>query len=293
MALATLRRSDRVTRSSALAAAAGFLLPNPSDSVDEYPGTSLAREVMGEISKKLPSNRDEVFQTALLQKLVAKELRDNLIDGSKLSDIRDRVGQKGLLSPSQYVVSFEAQFINLNITMGVSKDLAQSAISNPIRVEHLFPDDQGLYGIETHSIFTGSVPGRSDCCVVILALRRNATLSVEGGWLVFYKDVGVDPVATPVDTLKALALRYGCPVTAGTASGKFILLATSQVEPHQNRDMVKFEPGGGYFDFRASFRINYGKLDIALAFAIDIGEYMADLKRHGVKVTRILARGAM
>lgn len=291
MALGSLRHADQATRSSALSAAAAVLLPDPSIGTHSYDsrGGTLVDAVIDEIAKKLPAGRDAGFRSALMQKIIAKELKEQLLSGAKISDIRDRVGQKGLLSPSQYQTVFRTNFINLNVPMGVSKTLALSAISKPLGVDHLFPEEHGLFGLKAHSLFTGSVPGRSDCCVVICTTRNNALLEIDGGWLVFYQDVGIDRQTSPVETLRALAMKYGLPVTSGKTTSKFILMETSEIELHRNvENAFAIENAAPHVDFRASFSLSPGRAQIGLVFAINLVEYIAALKEHGINVTRKL-----
>lgn len=290
MALTSLRRSDQRFRSAVLAETAGYFLPDPTRTENARRPEGLVADVIGEISKKIPSNRGVEFSSVLRQKIITKELRDNLISNSDIGNIRDRIGQKGLLSSSLYKISFRDQFLNLNVPMGVSKALVEQAILRPTGVEHLFPRENGILGLEEHSLFTGVVPGHDDGCVLVLTVRHNAQLFVDGAWLVFFEDVGIDPTASPVTALKALALKYGSPTIAGNSREKFILFETFDIEPHETRDLVRFEHGLRMTDCRASYAMSYGKLNVALAFSIDLLDYINDLKKHGVKVTRQLPK---
>lgn len=291
MSLTSLRRSDHKSRTAILADAANLLLPDPSaDSLHfKY---DLTGKVLEEISNKVPVSRSNEFASSLKQKLITKELRDNILAGANIRNIRDRIGQKGLLSQSLYEVSFRQQFLKLNVQMGVSKALAERTILHPSKVEHLFIEEKGISGLDENSLFTGPVQGRSDCCVVILAIRHNAKLSIDGGWIVFFEDVGIDSSASPVEVLKAFANTYGCITTAGKTKEKFILLETFNLEPHESKGRVFFETGGKPSDVRTSFAISHGILKVALAFAIDLISYTTDLKKRGIDVTRVIPKSS-
>jgi hypothetical protein len=284
--LASLRKADSRSRSAALTAAASYLLPEPVEDMPAPEG--LVADVIGEINKKITVNRGAEFTTLLKQRLVTKELQDSILAGADVKEIRQRIGKKGLLSPSLYDVRFNQTFVELNVPMGVSKTLAQRAIANPIRVEHLFPEQRGIVGLDEQSLFTGPVPGRADCCVVVLAARQGATLSVDGAWLVFFEDVDVDPFAQPSEVLGALANKYGNSLRVGDFEGKFLLLKTFE---HRTGATVQWATGNRAMDMRTSWMVTPGLLKVAIAFSIDLVSYTQDLKRHGISVSREIPPG--
>lgn len=284
--LSALRNADHDARSAALMAAARSLLPEPSETTNVP--TGLAAQVIGEIAGKIRVDKGEVFTTALKQRLLLKELQDEILDGADRKDIRARMGHKGLLSSSQYDVQFGEYFLGACVGMGVTKSLAERAIRNPSSLEHLFPDDAGLLGVQPQSLFSAPVFGLENCWVVVLTIRDDATLFVDGGWLVFLDDVGVSPHATPSAMLNALAEKYGHLFKVGSFEGKFLQL---KVLEHITGTMFEWEANHRAIDTRISWSLSPGTLKIGLAFSLDIADYITDLRKHGVRVTRKVEPG--
>lgn len=293
MSIVSLKSLPRNERSSVLSSLGAFLLPTPYES--KAAPSNLQRQVLEEIGQRFGYRGTEVPTKLLpaVQKLVLKELSSLMME-SKPQDIRARVGQKGLLSPDHYDVLFEPHFAHIGSTMGVSEKLAIRVISKPGAVEHVFPEQVGIIGIPSHSLFAQAHPEFAGCSVLILATRRKSTLRVEGGWLVFHELVGTNPTDSPLKMLERFANHYGENFTVGELSGKFFLLTEVKADANRPTDLLKLNgANSGEVDVRFSFAHSYGILKIGLAFATNVTHYSDDLVGRGVHITRKFNRPAV
>ena len=290
MSLATVRKLDKHTRAGLLAHVAQRYLPT----LEEFsPDSGDAHEVqvIDEINRKFNASRGEIPTSKLevVHRMLLNELRASVVDNTQIKGVRERVGQKGLLRTDLYDIHFNQSFVDLNETMGVSKELVISTIHKPLAVEHIFPEKEGLTQVDSHSIFTGMHPRHENCVVVVLAIRKFATLTVDGAWLVFLGDMHLFEPQSPVQMLKAFACHYGVPLKVEHEESHFIYQSSFALKSGNEAVVVEtINPTGLLVDARFSFSSSWGQVQIALAFAIRLVDYIADLKKHGVLITRMI-----
>lgn len=290
MTIASLRSIPKAQRSAVLSSVSSFLLPTHREAREQP--SSIERAVLSELARKFGYSGIEVPEQkkGAVQKQLFIEL-SALLTESKPKDIRARIGQQGLLPNELYDVEFTAQFIDLCLPMGVSKRLVESTIRQAEEVEHLFPEQQGIVGIKSHSLFVKAHPSVDRCSVLALAIRTESRLSVEGAWLVFHDLVGGLPTDRPAALLEKFATNYGVDFMVGELTGKFFLLTEIQNLAGQPIPMFKLVKAATnlHVDARFSFSISqYGNVKIALAFTIGLAQYLNDLRNNGIGFTRRL-----
>lgn len=293
MSLATVRKLDKHTRAGILAHVAQKYLPTFED-FSPYADDANEVQVIDEINRKFNASRGDIPTSKLevVQRMLLNELRASVVDHTQIKNVRERVGQKGLLRTDLYDIRFSQSFLDLNVTMGVSKDLVINTIHKPLAVEHIFPEKEGLTQVDSHSIFTGLHPRHENCVVVILAIRKFATLTVDGAWLMFLSDMHLFEPQSPVQMLKAFACHYGVPLKVEQEESHFIYQSSFAIESGNGSVEVQtINPAGLTIDARFSFSTSWGQVQIALAFAIRLVDYIADLKKHGVRITRTVSSG--
>lgn len=290
MTIATLRSIPKERRSAVLSSVSSFLLPTHREAREQP--SSIERAVLNELARKFGYSGIEVPEQkrSAVQKQLFIEL-SALLTESKPKDIRARIGQQGLLPNELYDIEFTAQFIDLCVSMGASKSLVESTIRHAEKVEHLFPEQQGIVGITSHSLFVKAHPHVDRCSVLTLAIRAESRLSVEGAWFVFHDVVGGLPTDSPSALLEKFATHYGVDFIVGEMTGKFFLLTEIQNLVGQPIPMFKFVTAVSNFhvDARFSFAISqHGSVKIALAFTIGLAQYLNDLRNNGIRFTRRL-----
>lgn len=290
MSLATVKKLDKHTRAGVLADVSRRYLPSVDD-LSFTLGRGDEDRVVDEISSKFSGafrGRDEAY-LPLVHRMLFNELRASVYGNSEIKNVRERVGQKGLLRTDLYDIKFNESFLSRSAKMGVSKDIATQIISHPLAVEHIFPEKEGLTQVDSHSLFTGFHPSYPGSLVVVLAIRKLATLSVNGAWLMFLEDMNLAEPLPPVAMLKAFANFYGVMLRAGESESRFIYQTSVPMKIGEQQFVIEWtNPTGGAIDTRFSFAAGMGQANIALAFAIEVERYLADLKKRKVRITRVI-----
>lgn len=289
MSLSTVKKLDKRTRAGILAQVSRKFLPTFENfSLDSQ--ASVGRGVVDEINKKFSSPVQGISDLKLdiVRKVLLNEIRASVVDGTQIKSVRERVGQKGLLRTDLYDIRFNQSFIETNVGLGVSKDLVTKTIGKPLAIDHLFPEKEGLTQVDSHSIFTAMHPSIGGCVVLVLTVRKLATLFVDGGWLMFLEDLNLHDVPTPLELLKAFAEHYGADLKNDEGTCKFIFQKSFPMQVGQSEqiflEVVRLDNES--IDTRLSFSTTHAQFQIALAFTIRLFKYVGDLKRHSVSITR-------
>lgn len=286
--LSSLRKVDQRTREAMLSGLALDLLPNTKSEDDIAADRhTLFADVCREAG--VPPHDRSPESLRRLQEVLSNALHKAILDPSKVKEIRARVGYQGLLPISQYQVRFSQNFGDRSAAFGVSQELATKTIQRSRLVKHLLPGKFGPLGVEGVSLFLANhlnVPDRYS--VVIFADRKADTLTVNAGWLVFHSDVRSCDLSDPLDVLEAFIDSYGVFITAGRQRRKFILYEIIPIVDGDNQVIRIDKLGGEDIEFDAHFfvRPQRESIEIAIAFAINVTAFAADLLRHNVRITR-------
>lgn len=238
---------------------------------------------------------DDRKKTALLQ-LLSKEIQNILTTGeqARIRDIRHRVGQKGLLSSESYAVVLTEEYKTYSEGLGVDGKLAAAIVRKPLAVEHLSPEMDGLFGVDSHSLFLGPHPRHKEAFVLVLALRDKDRLLVERAWLLFLDVFSAGD--SPLGILRSFVDKFGVSISIlKSPFRKFHYLETGELNQGLPMKLSFAESGKSNLkcDVRLSYAAINGKLSVALAFAIDVEEFIDYLKGHGVEISRRLGNSGV
>jgi len=266
------------------------LLPHPDgdayvdESLPSGARDGLLRDLLKEL--RVGSLEDPDVRTRALA-LLNQQMRASVLKAGELPKVRGRLGNKGILVPSQYQLVFQQNFVDLNETLGVTRDEVRSAVAEPSFVDHLSSGDWQIDDAKRTSVFVKHVAAQDPYTLIVIALRDNAVLKIDGAWRCFHSDVDFSEHVDAVGYLRAFVEKFGYEVKVGPKVGRFILYETIVVSPYDRAGTdVLTVLGPSPFDFRFSFRGTPFAVNVAFAFAIDLTLYVQSLRDHGVSIKR-------
>ncbi|TXG94650.1 MAG: hypothetical protein E6R09_16970 [Rhodocyclaceae bacterium] len=243
-------------------------------------------EVLQEIIQRLGLTEGHDFKNAktLILNLIGKEIRDVTIGSAQIGAVRKRLGQKGMLPPSSYKVSFTDEFSELCQTLGVTRKEVRQVISAPDMFKHFLPEIS--INNEAISLYVKGFADKSDPYSLLVDTHRVADeVRVIYAFRVFHSDIDMSDISTPLDLLKAFTERFGEDVVFEDEVAKLFLYRALPVG--SNDWKVRLPHSSKPTDFRASQRLMAsGVTEVAIAYAVGLTEYVASLRGHGVSITR-------
>ena len=309
--LKTLRGRSPDEVEDVIGAIATKILPNPRIE-EEYPGVSeeLQRQVLMEVQAKLKLKPDDKSPKALgrLYDFFSNALYEAAMGPRGEEEVRSRLGQRGELGPRMYLWDITSASTKELLARGIRRNHVADAISRPDRFQHLLPEVFGADGIAISLYMQEHGEGRDRFSLLVLMVRVGYRLEVRDAWRVYHSDVDTSNVKEPLDLLRALADRYGWSITYNGESKKLHLYTTIRTRDGiilQPDDSLSISPDerDGLFNAFEEVRANptpetsteeFGMTiisrsrgdehDIALAMALGMNEYLADLRSHGVSV---------
>lgn len=294
--LPELRKFDQKTRAGILAGLAQCYLPSPGLSKITTPqdvSPDIYDSLTKAIRKTLNIRSDDLSADAhrRIYSFLNAQLREAVLDTSKIKNVKERVGEKGILRNDLYTIKFHDIFKEKIEASGLfNKQQAERVILNPTQVQHLAPEFFDQKRTEGQSLFVATRNGEDPHSLMVIAVREKDTLNVICGWYIFHRDVDVTNVKTPEDLLRAFASKYGFELTIlDKPKGKFLLYESFEywaTHPSLEQVLKVSNPGNqteigtiSYKTLRAE-----GKIEVALAYAINVSAYATDLRGHGLKV---------
>ncbi len=237
-----------------------------------------------EIVKRLNlKNTDHLYEAkSKLLEFVGREIRGSAIESGHISSVRKRLGQKGMLSPNAYQIKFNQDYYKLCEPLGITKNEIRQVIESPDIFEHFIPEVVINETFEAISLYVKTYSKCADPYSVLVDTRRAGDeLSVHFALKVFHSDVDISDVSKPTDLLKTFTDKFGSEITIDEQSGRLILnksldartfrLATRISQPHTLT--------------RLSYRaLENGKIEVAIAYGVDLKLYAESLRLHRVKV---------
>lgn len=290
------REAERHELQAALAALAREFLPSPPltsappGASSLLPFRSRVREKLLEIVDAPAGGELTVEQRSAAVELLSVSLSEVIL-GGKESDVRARLGDKGLLSPSQYRTEFTESFTQLLEPLGIRRNHVEAAVHNPDSVEHVHLRQATEMEALTISAknFSGR-PGHSTFTLLVVSTRHGDKQIVNDAFRVYHSDVHISPGSTPMDALRSFVKVYGRPFSIGTSpSQKFFLDQVFAIEGDKavtNVDTpVEF---GSEVKMTSFVRLSVlGCVEVALAYAIDISHYRTTLQKMGVRSAQV------
>jgi hypothetical protein len=290
--LSSLKKLPATERDSYIAALIRSFTPSPTDVRDDV---ELSRDIYQKAEKELLSKLHLTSleaphaRTAALRFLTGA-LKQTAVPTSDVRNVRERVGGKGALPLHLYDVAFGQNFVDLNETLGVSKDAVLAVIRSADGVEHFVPDEVTQSGVDPTTILVKHFFGADPYTLIVIAMREGAKLRIDRAWKSFFSEVPTEPLAKPVDFLHAFVEVFGVPLRIGDTEAKFVAYEIFPLSPTSGRNMIEVLNGGQQhrFDARFNYRASAYSLAVTLAFAIDVECYASSLAKHGVSFSRDL-----
>lgn len=291
--LNTLKTLDTRTAQGILANLTLEMMPDPGvpSKVGRHVDAETRDRLLHELRIRLRLKRDDNSPKAraLLYKALAEEISGLALAGSKIKEVKARVGQQGLLSPRLYRIDFS--FPNFRIAAekcGVTRAQAEDAIRHPDSFEHFKPELLGFDPERATSLFLkAQKDGGEFYQLLVLTKRHDDTLTVINAWRVYPSDVDLSRAETPLDVLRAFVESFGIEFKIGGVEKKLFMYERVAVKDKGEHIEVHFDPkiaDGDQVVGQAFFEQKQGVLEVAVAFEIDYIVYAESLRRHGVRV---------
>lgn len=241
--------------------------------------------LLNEIKSRLrikPSD-DPLSSRYKLYKYLTEEISNYTLKPIPLLDIKQRVGQKGMLPPSLYSLEFSQQFNEVHLKHGVPPNYVRDTVAQPYGVQHLFPRPDMSENVDAISLYTRdfSVPRSEDIYTLFVrTMRKGYIQHVYAAWLVFHSDVQFHHKEEPLDILAAFVDVYGMPFQIGQLTSKFIVYDVVQ---GSGLKITLINPDKHKVLFDANIRSSSpGKTEIAITYCIDTTKYENSLRKHGI-----------
>ena len=291
--LTILQPYNKVDAQQYLSVAADMLLPQPFDDLpSDQESKRIATAILAEARKQLrikSENLNEESRTKIMQVLNIEIDRYALSTGAG-DLIKDRIGNKGALSSTQYNIQFDKVFPIRGRLRGVSRDAVMDTITSANMVTHLsppedFPSGQRISVFYKHQ-HVGDTTNQTG--LIVVALRRGANLTVNAAWLVPFAFVDVSSASTSVDVLETFANRYGAPsIDADIAGQKLIIYRRISIGSEEEAlKFQAFDPTvegqteivvSGYFR-----QIDKDTQDVSLLVIVKVNIFKQDIENVGL-----------
>jgi hypothetical protein len=284
-----------------LAAVSASLLPTPGlrdvilESGEQAKFAETVLQEMRSILRLTESDRSTSALTKLYA-LLSDEMTEAALSSTKIADIQNRLGEKGWLHPSKYRVEFNKAFSLLE-PLGERKPNISEIVSHPDHVRHLNPSEenrpQGRITVSTKSV----VPQKSDnrFVMIVVSTRIFATQSVYCAFRAYRSAFKFDEDSDPLELLEAFVAHYGLRFRLGNVTSTFLLNETVEIDDTVPNYLERISLIGGEDEHRfvgllmgteSSLRTveNRALSRVDLAFIVDMTEYIATLRKHGIPV---------
>jgi len=241
------------------------------------------QRILKEIQPSGTPSKHRIYST------LSNEISKSVFMQVNETEVKQRLGQKGLLNPRLYKIGFSDFFKKETMKFGITRSHVEDSMRSPHRVEHLMlpgnfsrADDPPTFSLY---LKMPRVQRRANVfSLLVLSTRNGADQSVIAAWRVYHSEVDVSKFERPLDVLRAFAEKYGMPVTAGNRTANFILYEVIPILGDATGFMSgpKMEAGAIMFFFKV--RSDLQVLEVACAFHLDVNRYKRDLRRHGLNV---------
>jgi hypothetical protein len=295
--LKTLQKRSRDERQQLVARLAASLLPNPDIDDDQLamspePFDAMLAEIKQELNIH-PADDPSKARLRLydyLTRLMARLVLPN----DEISEVRSRVGERGALPPQFYDIRYTENF-EKSAKHAVSKHQIVETLKDPDYYDHLYPPEGG----KQMSLFAKiQRPVKADpYTLLVLSERKGAIQTVYNAWPVFPPEADHKAVTSAMDILKRLVDTYGMEFTIlgfptklligeviHASEGMLIGYSDGSIDLGPKAFDVKGLGPGEEMRSVVVLKIEGDEVNVALAFAINMDKYYADLRRHGFQI---------
>ncbi|GFO69748.1 hypothetical protein GMLC_33270 [Geomonas limicola] len=291
MKIKALRNHDTKTIEGILAALTLKMLPHPYNKPPSLKfDSNILDAVMREVRTKLNiiESDDSSVAQAKLYNFIVNEISRAAFKGKNSDDAKKRLGQKGVLRSDLYKIEYTKNFWNSFFKLYVRPAHIEEAIHYPDEVEHLIPEKFGFEDGSAASLYMKNVTD-SNMSLVVTAARHGSTQTVISAWRVYYDDIDLNDInmSSPLGMLRAFVHTYGINLNIGNKTDKFFLYekitTTLSANTEDDVNLVHFvEPHSTnlFEHFMLRKLDDSDSIEIAFAYAINLSNYLNDLKRH-------------
>jgi hypothetical protein len=287
--LQTLSALTAEEKKDALASATKVLLPRPDEQPQAF---ALPQQIFDEIRAKLrikPTNDSPEARAKILSYISAA--LSTLLKAADTTKVKERLGQRGDLSPRQYKIRYPSDFFNFQRALAVRRSHVEQALTSPSQVQHLSAKNvvaelpQAIPNVSFYSRVHVDRKG-APFSLVVLAIRKNDVQHVYSAWRIYHDEINMPDIYTPLSVFEAFVRKYGEELRiAGKPMGKFLLF---KVLPHiTQKDLDEIPtPAGRRWTLQLNWRVN-PEIDtayITFGYLINIDHYCADLSARNVPV---------
>lgn len=268
-----------------LASAIQVLLPKPEEAaIDDN-----TRELLNQTREKLSRGKqDETAESRRIFEYLFDQLKDVVVEDE--GRVRARLGQRGELPPYLYRAEFEPSFRDA-VKRGIRRAHVEAALARPDAVQHVQPPVMDPGSFPSISLYAKYQNGNhfNTHALIVETERRGATQHVGTAWRIYPSEVDVAKAESPLDILHAFVNTYGLEFRVGEGEKrKWVYYQTFTVPRGQEKTQIlKFEAPKGVHHVTGRFIVatnkDSGRVEVALAYSIDLSRYGADLRRHGVR----------
>lgn len=288
-----LNNIDPATAQGILATIALQMMPDPGvgSAANRAPVDSTFRDkLIQELRVQLRLKRDDYSPKAMakLYAALAEEINSIALRGEDLNEVKARLGHQGLLSPSQYKITFREPLIG-----DVSRNQVEATIQRPDSYEHLVPEHFGFDAKNAASLFVKveKPTAHSERYIILVFTSRHGYIhDVNGAWRVYPSDVDLRKSSSPLDVLRAFTETFGTTFAIGEKTGKLFMNEKLPItRPESGKQTVQLfkaipSTASDLTCFLTTGRAGKDMFESVLSFAIDYKKYTDSLRRHGVNV---------
>ncbi len=290
--LETLKNYNSQVIQQTLADVSTFFLPSTAEQEAQAlsrVSIELKQKVISEIRGNLGLQADDNSPKALnrIHRLLLSEMTKSVLSDADEAEIRERLGQKGDLSPNLYQVKF-SDASSYFIKTGISRVVAESVVKNPDYFQHLHPDENGLNPENSTSLFTKMFIGgeiQNNHTLIVVAQRQGFVQLIQEAWILYHVDVDITQAKTPLDMLKLFVQKYGENMMVAGKEGSFFWEEKIPIVFGKPSDIMRIPNTDKHNDWIACTQIkeNDGFVEIGHAYSINLTKYKADLRKHNFR----------
>jgi hypothetical protein len=204
------------------------------------------------------------------------------LTGNRAKEAASRLNARGGLSPSKYQIVFTDGYSEFE-ELGVSRKQAEEIIRQPDALQHVLPDQAASSDFPLISLFAKRFkPDQGQAYVILVVARRlEADVYIHAAWRVPEHILLRTPDTDLIALLKEFVQVFGLLITIPQrAPTKFIYYDAVQIDPRQPllQQLKVTGPKGAVARTSYILRVSdLGVLQVACAYAIDMGAYRASL----------------
>jgi hypothetical protein len=220
--------------------------------------------------------------TSSIDKFFAKEISSRVLTEASAVEALNRAGQAGRVPPSLYTVFLGKPFLDRFLPLGIRPPHVEDAVKNPDEFQHFLTEFQPAESRDILSLFLKRIETRNKPphWLLVQAVRQGLMQHVQSAWRIFPNDIDLSEAQSPVDLLKAFALRFGERFVLHGHAAQFVeSLKLSATEFKDFRYKQEMTPERFYsFSWAQN---SDGEGELGLGYCINLVRYREYLSKNG------------